>query len=578
MSHLDADVLIIGSGGAGCRAALEAHDAGARVLLVTKGEFGKSGTTAFRVADTAGYNMADGVVDPRDNPKSHFEDIMQAALGMAYEELAWILAREAPSTAPYLENLGVEFEKDSTTGRYIEVTGCFATKPRMHLLRDHGERIIRGLIPEIIRRRITVVEQTAIFRLLVRDGQCVGAVGINREGSPVVFRAKAVILASGGAGQLFKYTLTPKDITGDGYALGIRAGADLVNMEFMQVVLGTMYPTRNQFNTFLWCARPDLLNRNRKSLLKKYLPPEISADQCMEDKSRHFPFSIRDKSRFIEIAIQKEMVQSGVDPEKAAFVDLTGITDEVVNRLPKGSPLPKVWPLVRDFYSKRGLPIERDPVPIGCFAHAINGGLKINGDGQTTVKSLYAAGEVAGGPHGADRLGGNMLVTCQVFGARAGRAAAKEASKISLTNLPQDEVNKEIDRLAWLKDQKGDIQCEELKARIQEAMWKGVLVVRNEEGLIQTLKDLSDFKKNVQEVNIRSGSELISLLELENLLEVGKAICTAALHRRESRGSHYREDYPNIDPLWEKRILLRYKNEKFQIIEESHCCPNYREN
>jgi len=217
---LDTDVLIIGSGGAGCRAALEAHDSGARVTLVTKGGFGKSGTTAFRVADTAGYNMADGIVDPADNPKTHFEDIMRAALGMAYEELAWILAREAPSTASFLESLGVEFEKDPATGGYIEVTGCFASRPRMHLLKDHGERVIRALIPAIRKREIAVVEQTAISRILVRNGQCAGAMGVDREGNPVVFRAKAVILASGGAGQLFKYTLTPKDITGDGYALG----------------------------------------------------------------------------------------------------------------------------------------------------------------------------------------------------------------------------------------------------------------------------------------------------------------------------------------------------------------------
>jgi fumarate reductase (CoM/CoB) subunit A len=562
------DVLVVGSGGAGCRAALEAHDLGAKVTIVTKGAFGKSGTTAFRVADTAGYNMADGVVDPSDNPKSHFKDIMEAALGMAYEELAWILAREAPSTGLYLENLGIEFEKESTTGRYVEVTGCFATKPRMHILRDHGEKIIRALIPEIRRRQIAIVEQTAISRLLVHEGRCVGAIGINNEGNPVVFHAKTIILAAGGAGQLFKYTLTPKDITGDGYALGVRAGADLVNMEFMQVVLGTMNPTRNQFNTFLWCARPELLSRNGGQLLEKYLPPGISVDQCMEDKSKHFPFSTRDKSRFIEIAVQKEMVQSGADPEKAVFVDLTRITDEVVNKLPGGSPLPKVWPIVRDFYTKRGLPISREQIPVGCFAHAINGGLKINGDGQTTLKGLYAAGEVAGGPHGADRLGGNMLVTCQVFGARAGRAAATEATQVVLTTLPQDMLNQEMHRLIQLKDQKGDIQCGELKAWIQDAMWKGVLVVRREEGLTQTLRAISDYENNVQRVNIQTGNELISLLELENLLEVGGAICIAALHRRESRGSHYREDHPHIDPMWEKRILLRYRDGEIQVIEE----------
>ena len=567
--HLDTDVLIIGSGGAGCRAALEAHDAGASVLLVTKGEFGKSGTTAFRVADTAGYNMADGVVDPADDPKVHFEDILRAGLGMAYEELAWILAREAPSTAFFLENLGVEFEKDPATGRYVEVTGCFASKPRMHLLRDHGKRIIRALIPEIRRRNVALVEQTAISRLLVRDGRCIGAVGINRQGEMTVFRAKAVILATGGAGQLFKYTLTPSDITGDGYALGMRAGADLVNMEFMQVVLGTMHPTRNQFNTFLWCARPKLLDKDKKGLLERYLPNGISADQCMEDKSKHFPFSTRDKSCFVEIAVQKEMVRSEGSPEKAAFVDLTNISDEVVNRLPAGSPLPKVWPIVREFCSRRGLSIEREPIPIGCFAHAINGGLKIDSDGQTTLKGLYAAGEVAGGPHGADRLGGNMLVTCQVFGARAGRAAAKEAARSKAMEVPQEQVHHEKDRLASLKNQNGDIRCEELRSWLQETMWKNILVVRHGDNLSQTAKALLNSGKEIQRVNVAGDSDIIPVLELENLFGVGRAICAAALHRKESRGSHYRPDYPNMDPSWEKRILLRGMRETIHIEEEA---------
>lgn len=152
---INTDTLIIGSGGAGCRAALEAYEHGAEVTIVTKGVFGRSGTTAFRVADTAGYNMADGIVDPNDNREVHFRDIMKAALGMAYEELAWTLAKEAPGTGPYLENLGVCFETDLASGQYIEVTGCFASRPRMHLLKDHGERIIRAFIPEIRKRGIS---------------------------------------------------------------------------------------------------------------------------------------------------------------------------------------------------------------------------------------------------------------------------------------------------------------------------------------------------------------------------------------------------------------------------------------
>ena len=259
----ETEVLIVGSGGAGCRAALEAFHEGAQVTLITKGRFGKSGTTAFRVADTAGYNLADGEVDPEDNPEVHFEDILRAGKGMAYEELANVLATEALETGPYLESLGVHFEKELSSNRFIEVTGCFASRPRMHILKDHGKQIINALVQEIERSSIDIIERTCIFELLVSEGVCTGALGVGPTGEIEVFKAKTVVLGCGGAGQLFKYTLTPPDITGDGYGLGLRAGAELVNMEFMQVVLGTLRPTRNQFNTYLWCARPPLQKRCR---------------------------------------------------------------------------------------------------------------------------------------------------------------------------------------------------------------------------------------------------------------------------------------------------------------------------
>jgi len=567
-NFLAIDVLIIGSGGAGCRAAIEAHDAGARVAIVTKGIFGRSGTTAFNVADSAGYNWADGEVDPLDSPETHFKDIMDAALGMAYEELASILAQEAPSTATYLEKLGVDFEKEPDTGRYIEVKGCFASRSRMHILKGHGKKIIQALVPEVLKRGILIIEKTAVFQLLIRDGRCVGAVGINLNGDFIIFEAKSVVLACGGAGQLFRYTLTPQDITGDGYALGLRAGADLVNMEFMQVVLGTVYPTRNQFNTFLWSARPSLLDGKKNPLLEKYLPANISIDECFEDKSKHFPFSTRDQSRFVEIAIQKEMTKGGIDPDQAVFVDLTKITDDRVNSLPKENPLTKIWPILKKYYIKKGLPIEKEPIPIGCFAHAINGGLKINRDGQTTIEGLYAAGEVAGGPHGADRLGGNMLVTCQVFGARAGKTAAKNAGKINDLKISYRNAHEELDWIYEHTNQKGDIQVEQIKDRIKDVMWKGVLVVRRKEKLELTIESLKAIKKDIKKISVQSFSDLFLISEIKNLIDVGTAICKAALHRQESRGSHYREDYPSLDKSWEKKILLRYKNDDVYVIEE----------
>ena len=565
-SKINTDVLVIGSGGAGCRAAFEAVQTGCDVTLVTKGLFGKSGTTAFRVADTAGYNFADGIVDPVDNPDQHLADIRRAGRGMEYEDLARVLAVEAVDTAPFLEKLGVGFEKDAATNRYIEVTGCFAARPRMHILKDHGEQIIRAMVPAIKGLPIRIVERTLIVDLLVKNGSCAGAVGLDAEGRPVVLRARAVVLACGGAGQLFKYTLTPKDITGDGYALGLRAGAELVNMEFMQVVLGTVKPTQNQFNAFLWCARPRLLSAAGEDLLDGYLAAGVTADQCMDAKSRHFPFSTSDESRYIEIAVQKETLKGD---QAGVFIDLTGVNDEVVVGLPPDSPLPKVWPNVKAYLAKRGFRIDSEPVPVACFAHAINGGLKINTDGQTTLPGLYAAGEVAGGPHGADRLGGNMLVTCQVYGARAGRAAARAASRKDYTAFDQEKIAAVLDKIESCRQQQGAVKVQQLRENLQQTMWRNVLVVRNKVKLQSALGDIAALRCRMPEVKIGGIGDLRSWLELGNLLDVGEAIVKAALDRTESRGSHYREDFPAQDSAWDKRILIGYRSGKIVNREES---------
>ena len=568
IENKETDVLVIGSGGAGCRTALEAFQSGAQVTIVTKGAFGKSGTTAFRVADTAGFNFADGVVDPKDNSSKHYEDIIRAGMGMAYEDLASVLSKEAINTAPYLESLGVHFEKDPSTNQYIELTGCFASRPRMHILKDHGEQIIRAMVPEIWKYPIQIVEHTFISCLLLQGDRCVGAVGISSDGNIVIFHAKVVVLACGGAGQLFKYTLTPSDITGDGYALGLRAGAMLINMEFMQVVLGTIYPTKNQINTFLWCARPRLVNSKGNTILERYLPEGVTPEQCMDDKSKHFPFSSRDNSKYIEIAVQKELLKEEGSSQSEVYIDLTGITDDMISTLPENSPLPKVWPIVRDFMEKRGFAIHKEPVRLACYAHAINGGLKVDIHGRTTTPGLFAVGEVAGGPHGADRLGGNMLVTCQVFGARAGREAAKESVNIERSSLPKDQVDAEIMRFNDISEQKGPLTVEALKDRLREAMWKGVLVVRSHDKLTNTINELDQIKDDIQRVNIDGLKDIKSILELENMIDISKAIALSALHRKESRGSHYREDFPETDSAWRKRILIDYQDGVFKKHEE----------
>jgi succinate dehydrogenase/fumarate reductase flavoprotein subunit len=519
------------------------------------------------VADTAGFNVADGCVDPEDSPVEHYKDILNAGLGMAYSNLAKVLAEEALATIPFLESRGAEFQKDPETRRYLEVVGCFASRPRMHILKGHGEPIVRALTSEIREAPIKVFEDTLVLELLTSDGRVTGAVGVDRDGRSIIFRTKALILATGGASQLFKYTLTPPDITGDGYALGLKAGAQLVNMEFMQVVLGTVAPSKTQLNTFLWCARPKLTNAKNEEFLGRYLPSVVTIDEAMAAKSKHFPFSSRDNSRFIEIGVQTEILEGRGTTNGAVYLDLTTITDERVKALSADSPLRKVWPFVKEFMNRRGLAPGAKPVEIGCFAHAINGGLKIDEFGRTSVAGLYAAGEVAGGPHGADRLGGNMLLTCQVFGARAGRHAAEFAARSTSSPVPK-RAEEVCTGLASLLGKPGLCTPREVKRKLQEAMWRGVLVVRTAGSLNRTLEELNSLEAELPNVKLEDGESLIAFFELQNLLLAGRAIIQAALHRKESRGSHYRADYPLLRPDYGRPLLLTMDDAGLQVQEE----------
>jgi succinate dehydrogenase/fumarate reductase flavoprotein subunit len=493
--------------------------------------------------------------------------MLRAGLGMAYPQLANVLAHEAAATIPFLEARGAEFQKDSATGRYLEVVGCFASRPRMHILKGHGEPIIRALTAEIKEADIGVFENTLILQLLTSAGRVTGAIGVDRDGQSVIFRVKAVILATGGASQLFKYTLTPPDITGDGYALGLKAGAQLVNMEFMQVVLGTVAPSKNQLNTYVWCVRPRLTNAAGEEFLGRYLPCGITVDQVMAAKSRHFPFSSRDESRFIEIAVQAEILEGRGTGKGAVYLDLTAMSDDRIGALSADSPLRKVWPLVKEFLRKRGADPSLRPLEIGCFAHAINGGLKIDEFGRTNVTGLYAAGEVAGGPHGADRLGGNMLMTCQVFGSRAGRHAAELAAHSDLYPVAKG-VEEFCARLAGLKGRPGLSTPRELKTQLQETMWRNALVVRTAERLNRALAEINRLQTQLGGVKLEDGEALIAFFELQNLLLAGAAIIKAALYRQESRGSHYRADYPELDPEWNRRLLVTMDNGQPTIQEE----------
>jgi L-aspartate oxidase len=542
MSARDIDVIIVGGGGAACRAAIAAADSGARAVIVVKGRLGRCGATAYKVAEMGGFNVADGQVDPVDSAEKHYEDIMVAAQGMADPQLARIVAEEAPLALKSLEDWGVVFEREGQ--RYLEFLGCFSTRPRTHVIKGHGEPIMRALVREIEKRKIPVYEEALVTNLFLQDGECIGVGFLNRLGQYRTCAAGAVVLATGGAGQLFKRNMNPPDICGDGYTLGYEAGADLINMEFMQAGIGISHPIMNLFNAWMWTAHPQLTNAEGKSFLSDYLPAGLSQEEVMDVHAGHFPFSSSDTSRYIELAVQTELVEGRGTPEQGVNLDFRRVTRAYLESLPPDTAFRKMWPITREFLLARGVDVMGQSLQIACFAHAINGGLRIDAQGATTIPGLYAAGEVAGGPHGADRLGGNMLVTCQVFGARAGSSAARYARENTWKTIPSPLATQEERRLREYCGKR--IPAQGLKGGLQAAAQSGLLIRRSDQGLRSFLDTITAIRREVDRAP-DSGRYSWEAWELMSLLRAGEIMARAALARRESRGSHVRADFPQCD-------------------------------
>lgn len=533
------DVLVIGGGGAACRAAIEAADAGAKVMMVLKGRLGESGATAFKVAEMAGFNVADGQVDPIDSIEEHYHDIIIAGAGMADPNLAKLVAEEAPLVLKRLEGWGVKFERDGD--HYLEFLSCFSTRPRTHVIKGHGEPIIHALTSQIKKRDIVIIENTFVTKLFIHGGECIGVGYLDQENNFGIINAGAVILATGGAGQLFERNLNPSDICGDGYTLGYEAGAELVNMEFMQAGIGISHPIVNLLNAWVWSAYPILTNSSGHCFLAEYLPKGVSVKETMDTHALHFPFSSSDNSKYIELAVQSEIAEGRGTEEGGVYLDLTKLTSDYIRSLPPDSGFRKMWPITQEFLLSRGVDVLHQPVQITCFGHAINGGLRINTEGETSIPGLFAAGEVAGGPHGADRLGGNMMVTCQVFGARAGRFAAKRALNQPKREIPKTHILAEKDRLRECTGKVLNIQS--LKKELQSKAQLGLLVRRNESNLKSFLKSVTDLREELLN-SPRTFEPNRDIWEFHSLLTTGEIMATAALDREESRGSHLRTDYP----------------------------------
>jgi fumarate reductase (CoM/CoB) subunit A len=539
MDRVQTDVLVVGSEGAGARAAIEVEAQGKKAILASKGIFGGSGVTLMAPFSCC---VAFGHEDPRDNPDVHFEDTVVGGKFLNNQELVEVFSKESPKYVLDLESYGAKFEKREDN-RFVQ-----AIMPGHRYARavyydfSTGLQFRKGLRREVKRRQIRVWEDFFVIDVLVSDGRVSGALALDiRTGKFVVVECKAVILATGGNLELYyPHNDGSCDVTGDGSAIALRAGAELVDMEFQQFFpTGLVWPPA--LIGVIWIG--DLRYRLGGHLYNKW------GERFMK---RYDPERMELSTRDITArAIVSEILDGRGSPHGGVYLDVSFLGKNIIENY-----VAEVFP---NFsfrgYSllEAGLDIRKDAMEIAPMAHFTMGGVRINPRCETNIQGLYAAGEVTGGLHGANRCEGNALPETQTFGAIAGREAAGYAETARVSRPSDDLVKEAMKTPLALMQKKSGIQHFEIRKKVQDMMWKQVGVVRTSEGLENAVREFDRMEQEdvpqllVKYRGQRYNRELFEALETLNMVEVGEVMARSAALRKESRGAHFLRDLPERD-------------------------------
>ena len=556
------DVLVIGAGGAGLRAAIEASAAGVTVGIVCKSLLGKAHT----VMAEGGVAAALANVDERDNWKVHFADTMRGGQYLNNWRMAELHAKEAPDRVRELEAWGALFDR-TKEGRILQRNFGGHKYPRLAHVGDRtGLEMIRTLQDHGVHRGIDVHMECTVITLLKDGDRVVGAFGYDCErGRFRLFKAKAFVLATGGIGRAYKITSNSWEYTGDGQALAYHAGAELMDMEFVQFhPTGMVWPPSVQGILVTEGVRGEggvLQNKEGKRFMFDDIPelyknqtadnPEEGWRYCQGDKEARRPPELLTRDH-VARCIVREIKAGRGSPHGGVFLDISWIKEKI----PKAAEhIKKKLPsMYHQFKQLADIDITQEPMEVGPTTHYIMGGVRVDGDTQmSTVPGLFAAGEVAAGLHGANRLGGNSLSDLLVFGQRAGKFAAQFAKEHGAGQINVAQVEQAAQRALEPFERNG-ANAEgpyQIQHELQEMMQDLVGIVRKQDEMLRALEGLQKLLKRGQQVAVPGNREYNpgwhTALDLDNLLTVSEAIARAAVERKESRGAHFREDFPNKD-------------------------------
>jgi len=540
----DHDVLIIGAGGAGLRAALAALAEGAKVGVVCKSLLGKAHT----VMAEGGIAAAMANVDSADDWRTHFRDTMRGGKLLNNWRMAQLHAQEAPERVRELEQWGALFDRTQDGQILQRAFGGHSFRRLCHVGDRTGLEMIRTLQDRGVQLGIDVYMECAITRLLKDGDRIAGAFGYWREqGRFVVFRAKSIVMATGGIGKAWKITSNSWEYTGDGMALAYDAGAELMDMEFVQFhPTGMVWPPGVQGILVTEAVRGEggvLRNKLGERFMEKYDPKKME-------------LSTRD---VVARAIYTEVREGRGTEHGGAYLDISHKPADYVKK-----KLPSMY---HQFKELADVDITKGPMEVGPTCHYMMGGIRVEAEtAKASVPGLFAAGEAAAGLHGSNRLGGNSLSDLLVFGRRAGLAAAEHAKETSPSSIDSGQIEAAAQEMLVPFERKAGESPYAIHRDLQETMQNLVGIFRNKEDLIRALEELEKLKERAERVSVE-GSRLFNpgwhlAQDLKAMLTVSEAVTRSALAREESRGAHSRIDHPGLDATWgtKNNVIVREEN------------------